>query len=261
MILSCPNCATRYQVDDEKFPPEGRQVRCAKCGHRWHQDPPSDAAEEDLLSQGNGDLADGALADGPLTGLDEPVTDGELSRSAADEAIASGPASGDDRLRRFADLRSADETPPLPPLARVIVIAGWAILIAAVLGLGWAAYVYRQNIMTNWPQSASLYTTLGLKSAIGAVKFEGTGSRQIVEDGKSVLVVSGTLTNYGEHEVLLPAIRVSLSDGAYRDVYHWSFQPRVLTLKPGESTRFENKLSGPPAAARHLELRFAKAGE
>ena len=37
MILTCPQCATRYQVDGAKFPGAGRNVRCAKCGHVWHQ--------------------------------------------------------------------------------------------------------------------------------------------------------------------------------------------------------------------------------
>ncbi|MDB5741378.1 MAG: hypothetical protein JWP16_2418, partial [Alphaproteobacteria bacterium] len=32
MILTCPNCDTRYSVDGTKFPPAGRTVRCAKCG-------------------------------------------------------------------------------------------------------------------------------------------------------------------------------------------------------------------------------------
>src|ERR1700748_2878602 len=40
MILTCPNCSTRYQADEAKFPPSGRQVRCAKCGHVWHQPGP-----------------------------------------------------------------------------------------------------------------------------------------------------------------------------------------------------------------------------
>src|SRR6185295_4338278 len=37
MILTCPQCATRYQVDGAKFPAAGRNVRCAKCGNVWHQ--------------------------------------------------------------------------------------------------------------------------------------------------------------------------------------------------------------------------------
>lgn len=192
---------------------------------------------------------------------DNGYGDADLSQSpaaVADEPVASEEAS----FRRFASDRTADEGDNRAPLAaRLLILAGWLVLVVAVLGLGWCAFAYRQNIMTNWPQSASLYSALGLKSAAGALKFDATNSRQIVEDGKPTLEVSGTLTNPGDHEVLLPSVRVSLSDGAYREVYHWTFTLQVLTLKPGQSTRFVTKLSSPPAAARHLELRFAKAGE
>ncbi|NNC48505.1 MAG: hypothetical protein HKO13_08765 [Sphingomonas sp.] len=39
MMLTCPNCATRYVVKDGSIGPKGRKVRCASCAHSWHQDP------------------------------------------------------------------------------------------------------------------------------------------------------------------------------------------------------------------------------
>ena len=45
MILTCPECGTRYVVKDGAIPPEGRQVRCASCKHSWHQEPGPDSAE------------------------------------------------------------------------------------------------------------------------------------------------------------------------------------------------------------------------
>ncbi len=38
MILTCPACATQYRLKDGAIPPEGRQVRCASCKHKWHQE-------------------------------------------------------------------------------------------------------------------------------------------------------------------------------------------------------------------------------
>src|ERR1700731_5182994 len=38
MIVSCPICRPRYQVDESALRGQsGRTVRCAKCGHTWHQ--------------------------------------------------------------------------------------------------------------------------------------------------------------------------------------------------------------------------------
>jgi predicted Zn finger-like uncharacterized protein len=42
MILTCPSCRTRYQVDDAVLARTARRtVRCASCGHSWqHLTPP-----------------------------------------------------------------------------------------------------------------------------------------------------------------------------------------------------------------------------
>lgn len=42
MILTCPNCPTRYLVDPARLGSVGRLVRCGRCGYTWHQIPPAD---------------------------------------------------------------------------------------------------------------------------------------------------------------------------------------------------------------------------
>ena len=35
MKITCPTCETRYDVDEERFLPDGRSVRCAECDESW----------------------------------------------------------------------------------------------------------------------------------------------------------------------------------------------------------------------------------
>src|SRR3569623_481467 len=35
MILTCPECATSYFVDDSRISRAGRVVKCSSCGARW----------------------------------------------------------------------------------------------------------------------------------------------------------------------------------------------------------------------------------
>jgi len=35
MLITCPNCATSYQVKSEAFGQSGRKVRCARCRREW----------------------------------------------------------------------------------------------------------------------------------------------------------------------------------------------------------------------------------
>src|SRR5688572_6437904 len=35
MIVVCPTCATRHDVPDGHFGPEGTMMSCAVCGHGW----------------------------------------------------------------------------------------------------------------------------------------------------------------------------------------------------------------------------------
>ncbi len=42
MIVSCPNCDSRFTLPDGALGVAGRKMRCARCGHVWHQMPPED---------------------------------------------------------------------------------------------------------------------------------------------------------------------------------------------------------------------------
>jgi predicted Zn finger-like uncharacterized protein len=243
MILTCPQCATRYQADAAKFQPAGRNVRCAKCSHLWHQDPPT--GEVDAAS----DIAVIDETTPPPPPPPEPVP----PRAAA---LAPSPVISRESVRMV-------ETPvPKSQLpGQLATAAGWAALIAIILLVGWTTMRFRHQIATIWPQSASLYSALGEKTNATGVDIRDASFRFSTEGGQTVLTVGGIVTNPTSRELPVPQIRAALIDDDRHELYHWSFSPNVMTLRAGQTSKFTTRLTNPPDGARHFELRFAKAGE
>ncbi len=286
MILTCPACATRYEVDGSKFPSEGRTVRCAKCGHTWHQmpdpdpdaelfveePPPSEPApeSEDVSeAEAEGAVETAALAEAEPA-AEPPAETFYRADDQDDGAAAATEAPSEPVLRR--EPESADGFSAAPPLAetekrRVPVMAiagvglGWLALVGVVLAIGWAALTYREQVVAGWPQSASLYAKLGFKPVNDGLFIESLTQTEGIEDGQPMLMVTGTIVNRGREPMSLPQIRAALLTDERHELYHWTFSPSVLTLGPGQSTRFSTRVSSPPPAARHLDMRFARADE
>ena len=238
MILTCPSCTTRYTVDEAKFPPAGRTVRCAKCGHSWHQAGPEPEA---------------APAPEPVQAVPAP----EASVPVEDVAAPFAPSS----IRSYAPATQVADKPRGQGLQMAAVAAGWAGLVAVVLLIGYSAVRYRQDIAAIWPQSASVYSGLGLKVNAGGIDFRNVAYKRDSEDGQPVLVVTGEIVNLASRELPIPqTVRVTLTDADNRDLYHWTFKPAAPTLKPGGNLTFRTRLSSPPAAARFAVVTFAKDG-
>jgi hypothetical protein len=214
-------------------------VRCAKCGYVWHQRASEPEAEPE-----------------PEPVFIPPEPPPPVFREAAPrpQAYMQTPSFEAAAQERVAKPRS---TWP----RRLFLGVGWIGLAAVIVLVAWIASVCRQQIVAKWPQSASLYSTLGVKTDASDLKIDNLKYRQDTEDGQPMLIVTGTLTNTGGQTLPVPQIRATLSDNDRRELYHWTFVPDAIALRPGQVTRFVTRLSSPPAATRHLDLSFVKAGE
>jgi predicted Zn finger-like uncharacterized protein len=233
MILTCPSCRTRYRTDSVHFKPPGRDVRCAKCGEAWFQQSPEwglQTEPEPVIAA----ASDSGKGFAP-----------ELLEGIAAFRMKQGAVSGEDGVRSLG-------------LAK---FAAWIALIISIAGIGWVFVQYRQTIVELWPQSAALYATLGLPANASGISITDVAYRQNVENGLPVLLVSGKLVNVTDRELPVPQIRVILFDDAKRELYQWTFDCGIASLKPGAESPFVTRLSSPPPAARNLNVRFAESGE
>mgnify|MGYP006265624889 CR=1 FL=1 len=247
MILTCPSCGTRYSVDGTKFPSQGRTVRCAKCGHSWHQDP---EAPEPVS----------AMPDEPAPAVSAPIAEAPAPAPVAASTVPDG-FTPTRTYAASASAKAAETGPRVPMASRLAVAAGWAGLILVVLLIGISAVRYRQDIAVIWPQSAGVYSSLGLKVSASGIDFREVAYKRESEDGQTVLAVSGKIVNGGPRQLPVPqTVKVTLSDADNHEIYHWTFKPTATVLAPGQTIPFSTRLSSPPAAARHLEVRFAKDG-
>jgi len=238
MILTCPSCVTRYEVDGTKFPPSGRDVRCAKCGHVWHALP-------------NDETMPPPYEEPPAPEVyQQPYSRDPEPQAAAEE--------------EFYEQHEAEPAAPSAPawyMRKPVLLAGWAGLVAVVLVIGLVATVYRREVVEVWPKTASLYSGIGFKTATAGLKIDNYKTFSVPQNGQIVLTVTGAVTNVANRELPVPQIRVGLVDRDKRELYHWTAATQAITLKPGQSTQFVTRLMNPPDGAANYEIRFAKAGE
>jgi predicted Zn finger-like uncharacterized protein len=233
MILTCPECTTRYQTDASQFAPDGRKVRCAKCSHVWFQAPPAPEPEQGLEDAS-----------------DTPEPEAEPVAAPKREAFAPAP--------RVEQVRSQPRFAARPGrLEQLGIGAGWALLGVIVLAVGWSGLHYRQSIASLWPQSSSLYAAVGMRVNTRGLEFHDKSAHFETDGQQDVLVITGHLLNTTSRELSVPPIRVSLMDSGKHELYHWNFSAGVATLHPGQLATFHTQLPSPPTAARDIELRFA----
>jgi len=274
MIITCPECETRYTVKAAAFKAPGRKVRCANCSNEWFQAPPEDAPKPVELE----DPAEETPAAPAPTPEAEPAPEPEAAPpSVAEEApvvskpVITRPAAADDASdMQEEEFAPADEPPvaspasfastPKPRQSRTVLL-GWAALILFVTAFFGSLLAFRGDVARYWPATASLYTMIGLPVAEQGMEFRQVVYERAVENGLTVLSIRGEIVNVTEERGSVPRVRVALRDAEGQELYHYFFAIPEAELDAGATAEFVTRLSSPPTAARDLVLRFVEPGE
>lgn len=275
MILTCPSCGTQYAVKDGAIPAEGRKVRCASCGHSWHQHPDDDqqdaAAEAPATSdqphdEPAGQASEFAEADPDLPGYStvEPIAPGApLVEPPA--AVPVPPPN--DAWAQVADSNAQAEFDPdkdVPDAEEIAEVRSltdpdrrrnrWMAIIIGLIVVALIAVVFYLLA------PSSLRQNLGFGSAAASpLQITVQGDRQTLASGNELLAISGRVINPSSKEQRVPPIQAQLRDGTGRVVYSWTISPPARSLAPGASASFNSAEVDIPAGGDQLTVSLGEA--
>lgn len=220
MIVSCPQCDARYEVDAQVLSPNGRRVRCAKCGHLWTERAPALHVEE----------------------VDYAVEDSE-----ADDFRATRRAIGHQKKQK----KRGSAIAAWAAIAAVIVVALGAGYFArnAIVSI-WepAARIY---------QAAGIELEadeIGLEVQVTALR------QRRNEEDELVIDVTGEIVNTSSVVKIVPPLEGSLLDVQQQPIHSWRFTATAGQLEPGEATVFNTSVVNPPDGATEVMFRFPPGG-
>jgi predicted Zn finger-like uncharacterized protein len=277
MIITCPNCQTRYQVANDTIGSAGRKVQCANCQTAWQATPefPRAAVKPRIvanrsLSGGEDDRLIEAMDE---AGLDAIFAAEERRLAAQTEATNAAEwqeevnpvpppkpkaAIPDSRLtskqQRDFSRRRDDLIASLPfaKVRRTLRLVGLTSLACLVAG----GIYFRTEIVRQFPDLNGFYQSLGLGVNVIGLEFRDVNTLLALKDGHDVMMIDAKIESVSRRRVEVPQVVVTLLDANEEALYEWSVRPDVADLAPGEVVKFETQLASPPPMAERVKLTF-----
>jgi predicted Zn finger-like uncharacterized protein len=273
MILTCPNCATRYIVPDSAIGHDGRRVRCASCKHSWFQEGPvlEMAGAEVAVAQSAGLDAGQSFTDvappvrapettPPVAETIQPSPTVAPEEESANQPapVAAAPAYAEPAA--YAEPSYAEPSYAEPPVrpkrrARRNPARYWtigAILFAILAASAGGALWYFGP--PGWAVSLGLAANQDQPQLLFYLPKEP--ERRKLPTGEEYFAFSGRIVNSADVELPVPPIVVELRDTQGRLVFSWITKADKARLKPNEEARVSESRLDIPKNARSLLLKF-----
>lgn len=222
MIVSCPQCDARYEVDAQVLSPNGREVRCAKCGHLWTERPPAEPAE---------------LEEVEYVEEDQEFDDFRATRRA-----------------------TGRQTKGKKRGSSIVAWAALAALVAVIIGGSIVAR--EQIVSVWEPAARIYETVgLSLKVRNFGLDVKVTLLRQRRNDANELVIdVTGEIINTSANVKTIPQLIGALLNVRQQRIHSWRFNAAAGELSPGEATEFKTNVVNPPDGAMEVLVSFVAEG-
>jgi predicted Zn finger-like uncharacterized protein len=233
MILSCPICRTRYLVDEQAFSGRsGRTVRCASCGHTWHQSAqPGPNANHDAVRP---------------AGRIEPALEVPPRPAAVSSTTGGVPP-----IRNLAAHRGSQDSRRRRTAIRWLAVA-MLFALAVLAGIVFA----RGAVVALWPPAGRLYVLVGLPVEPPGAKLKI--EKLVLARTADALIIDGDIVNTGKTIQDIPRLRVTLRNPAEKEVQFKVIDPPKTQLAPNAVAHFTTPFPHPDDAATGVVVTFAK---
>jgi predicted Zn finger-like uncharacterized protein len=224
MILTCPECASRYQVDDASIPPQGRTVRCVGCATAWRAEAP-------------------ALAEDPL----------DLSAAEAISPSAEAKPAATSLPRKIRARREARRRTREAAAAGVV----WGVLAAVLVAVIGGAALFRIEVVRLWPRTAGAYAKVGLAVNPTGLAPENVQAGPGLKNGHAAVLVSGVVRNVETRPHDPIPLRIALLDKTGKALARQVVALPSGRLQPGQAKPFDAVFLDPPSNSANVQIEFA----
>ncbi len=226
MILTCPNCASRFMLSAQMLAPEGRRVRCSACREQWFQLPDPDELLENIERQ---------MAEIPDSV--KPIPKGSalpVLRKDKPEGLEN----------------------PLSTMGAGFAGAGVVFVVVFALLI-----VMKPVMVRVWLPSAGLYQALGL-SVEGYGEGLSFDQLAVAQEAGKGLRIQGRILNLSSLTQVLPMIEATVTDHKGQVKARWYIALPETSIAEEGVLPFQAAYQGDITDARTLALRFVLgAGE
>lgn len=255
MIITCPECETRFMISDQALGDEGRTVRCSKCAHTWFQSPDDVEDSGDLV-----DVEEGDVLSEEMDGYEDSVEDDENddgqfpipSDEMDEEPEFEVPIPEAIHPRSESLIEEEKDKATASTAHKYGLIASFIVFLCLVAAL----YVLRPVIVSAYSPSVALYQLFGIIDPVPGkdLIFE----RLQAYEWDNAIEVNGQIVNMNpDEEQPIPPLAIAMVSRQDKILGHVYIKLKNDVIPAGQVYRFREVIANDGNLASAIIMRFA----